>query len=565
MNDEYAVADGPAILYKTAGFRADAVTEKVPLSEGKTLLICAPDREILLHRLQEAENAIAAKDIFLSNMSHDIRTPMNAITGLTMLAKMHLDETERVSDALNKIETAGTHLLSLINDVLDMSRINSGRMTITPEYFALNDLIHEIMIIIRPQAEKKKHRLLLTTGDIPEETLYGGVLRLRQIYVNILSNAVKYTDEGGEISVDFSEELQGDRCLLSFVCRDNGMGMSEAFLERVFEPFERVETSTVSRIEGTGLGMSIVKKLTEAMDGTVDVQSKVGEGTTVTIRIPLQYRREALRSEGLQGKNLLILEADPALRRSYERWLEELGIRFTLTASAEETLNALADADFTQQRFDAAIIGRECGEKSGKLEIAGYLHKAAPSLPILLISDDNWDEIGYLAQHCGIVSFIPLPLFRRSLVNGLAEALEEAGGSESSFGYPDLTGKRILLVEDNMINQEIAKELIGMTGADTDLAENGAEAVKMFAASDPGAYSMILMDIQMPVMNGYDASAAIRSSGRPDAGSVPIYAMTANTFAEDIAKARDAGMNGHIAKPIDINVLMQVLGQIRNK
>lgn len=565
MNDEYAVADGGTILYKTAGFRDDAVTEKVPLSDGKTLLICAPDRELLLQRLQEAEDAIAAKDIFLSNMSHDIRTPMNAITGLTMLAKMHLDETERVADALNKIETAGTHLLSLINDVLDMSRINSGRMTINTEQFALNDLIHEVMIIIRPQAEKKKHRLQLTTGDIPEETLCGDVLRLRQIFVNILSNAVKYTNDGGEISVDYSEELKGDRCLLSFICRDNGMGMSEEFLEKVFEPFERVETSTVSRIEGTGLGMSIVKKLTDAMDGTIDVQSEIGKGTTVTIRIPLKYHHEELRPELLSGRNLLILEADPALRRPYERWLSEFGTGFTLTASAEETLNALTDADFTQQRFDAVIIGQECGEKGDKLEVAGYLHKAAPELPILLISYDNWDKISYLAQHSGIVSFIPLPLFRRSLVNGLAQALEGTDEAENSFGYPDLSGKRILLAEDNMINQEIAKELLSMTGADVDIAENGALAVEMFTGSGVNTYDMILMDIQMPVMNGYDAAVSIRHADRPDAAAVPIYAMTANTFAEDIAKARAAGMNGHIAKPIDINALMQVLGQIRNR
>lgn len=558
MKEEYAVTDGSSILYRTAGFRDELVTETVPLSGGKELRICGQDRKELMHQLQEAEASVAAKDAFLNNMSHDIRTPMNAIVGLTLLAKMHLDETARVSDALDKIETASNHLLSLINNVLDMSRINSGRMKITPEFFALNDLIHDIMTILRPQAEKKNQNMKLATGDIPAETLFGDVLRLRQIFVNIINNAIKYTNEGGSVLVNFSEEVQGEICKLIFVCEDNGVGMSPEFLERIFDPFERVENTTVSQIEGTGLGMSIVKKLLETMGGTIDVRSRVGQGTAITVSIPLEYRQEELRSEKLRGKRLIILEGSEAIRQTYLRYLGELEVMPVFTDSAGETLDALADADISGELFNALIIGNDCGTED-KLDIAAYLHKSKPDLPIILISDDSWEEIGYRAEHSGIVSFIPLPLFRSSLVNGLAGALEENADPESASAFPDLNGKRILLVEDNPINQEIAREILSMTGAEIDLAENGREAADVFIASENGWYSLILMDVQMPVMDGYKATEAIRALSRPDAQTIPIYAMTANTFAEDIAKAYEAGMNGHIAKPIDINALIQVL------
>ncbi len=559
MQDEFAVSDGELILYQSDGFQLDLVTETLSLSGGKTLLICGQDKLILAQRLHEAEEAIAAKDTFLSNMSHDIRTPMNAIVGLTLLAKMHLDETSRVADALNKIETASGHLLSLINDVLDMSRINSGRMQITAEAFSLNDLIHEIMIIIRPQAEKKKHAMRLTTEDISVETLIGDSLRLRQIFVNIISNSVKYTPDGGEITVRFSEEMTQDRCALLFTCQDNGIGMSEDFLQRIFEPFERVHTSTVSRIEGTGLGMSIVKKLTEAMGGSIAIQSKPQEGTTVKIRIPLDYQLITLHTEALKEKRVLVVEADPALQSMYADYLNEFQIAHVITGSVQAALNALADADISSQSYDVVIIGSSCGEKEDKLDFAAYLHKSSPELPLLLASDDDWEQIRYRAAHSGIAAFLPLPLFRKSLINGLETVLDSLSEGNQASAYPDLKGKKLLLVEDNFINREIALEILGVTGAQIDTAENGREAVERFTASPEMGYSLILMDVQMPVMNGYEATEQIRLSQRTDAATVPIYAMTANTFAEDISKARAAGMNGHIAKPIDVNALMQVL------
>ncbi len=557
MRDQYAVCDGDTVLYQTEGFSRDAVTDSAALSDGKTLLICAPDRETLRRRLRDAEEAIAAKDTFLSNMSHDIRTPMNAIVGLTLLARMHLDETPRVADALSKIETASGHLLNLINDVLDMSRINSGRMQITPEDFSLNDLIHEIYVIVRPQAEKKGHTLRFVTDDLDAETLRGDSLRLRQIFVNIISNAVKYTPDGGTVTVRFAEETEGSNCMLLFTCEDNGIGMSEEFLQRIFTPFERVQSSTVSRIEGTGLGMSIVAKLTQAMRGTVDVKSKLNEGTTVTVRVPLEWREEPAPAETLREKRVLVLEADAPLRERYERFLSSFGMTAALTASVQEALDALAGADISGEGFDAAILGCECGA-GDKLEIAAYLHRSAPQLPLLLISDDNWEIIGYQAEQSGIVTFIPLPLMRKRLAAGLETALNLTADSAAASAATDLSGLRLLLVDDNFINREIAIEILRSTGADIDTAENGQEAVDRFLASEEGAYACVLMDVQMPVMDGYAAARCIRESGRGDAG-VPIFAMTANTFAEDIARAREAGMDTHIPKPIDVDSLMQAL------
>ncbi len=566
MKEEYAVESTAGILYQTAGFLRDQVSERIPLSDGGTLLICGGDREQLLRQLADAREAAAAKETFLSNMSHDIRTPMNAILGLTALAKRHIDEPERLSDALEKIETAGGHLLSLINDVLDMSRINSGRMQITEEPFSLNDLIHDTLILLRPQAEKRGHHFFLETENILWERLLGDMLRLRQIFVNIISNAIKYTDDGGEITVRFSEKAgaEEEKVTLVFVCRDNGIGMSEDFLAKVFDPFERVHSTTVSQIEGTGLGMSIVRKLTDAMNGSITIRSAPGKGTEVTIAVPLGKVQESARNEALKGKRFLLLEAEEKLIGTYRAFLSEAGAQCHVAAGASETLDALTDAEFQGKPYDAFLIGSRCAGAEDRMDIAAYLHKTMPDTPVLLCSDDNWEDIAYRAEQCGVVRFIPLPLFRLPLYEGLTNALSDTPGGENASSCPDLAGKKILLVEDNMINREIAREILGATRAEIDVAENGKEAVERFLAAG-SEYAIILMDVQMPVMDGYEATRRIRESGKEGAGTVPIWAMTANTFAEDIRKAKEAGMNGHIAKPIDINALMQVLRGLRNQ
>ena len=569
MSREYAVLSGQEILFRTEGFDAASVTETVPLSDGKTLLIAGedPGRGELLDRLREAEESIRAKELFLSNMSHDMRTPMNAIMGMTTLAIKHIDEKARVADALGKIETASGHLLSLINNVLDMSRINSGRMCIDEQVFSLGDLLHDLCIIVKPLIEQKKHDFLLDTDGVLTEAYRGDALRLRQVFVNIISNAAKYTPEGGRIVCSVSDEdcappVSGRRTLV-FRCADNGIGMSEDFLRRIYDPFERVSSTTVSKIEGTGLGMSIVKRIIDVMGGTIAIESAPGKGTEVLIRIPLPAEENRTTPAVLAGKRFLILEATERLAERFRRYFTEDGIAFTLVSSASEALSAMADADVAGEPYDGAVIGQSLSEAGDRLDVAAYLSKAARNLPLVLAGEDNWPDIEYHAERCGIRSFIPVPFFRQTLEEILAAAVSDGGGEGGGSEFPDLTGRRLLLAEDNLINREIALEILGMTGAEVDAAENGEEAVRLFEQSEPGTYSLILMDVQMPVMNGYEATGKIRALSRSDAGSVPIYAMTANTFAEDVARAREAGMNGHIAKPIDINALMQVLRQVR--
>ena len=518
------------------------------------------ENERLRIQLEEANAANVAKEVFLSNMSHDIRTPMNAIVGMTALAKKHIDEKVRVVDALNKIETASTHLLSLINDVLDMSRINSGRLSISNEKFSLSDLLHDLMTIVIPQIRQKGHSYELDLGDIEHEDLYGDPLRLRQIFVNIIGNSVKYTKDGGHIIINFAEETEGDKVILIFRCKDNGIGMSEDFLKRIFEPFERVNSSTISGIEGTGLGMSIVLRLVEAMGGKIDITSALGSGTEVTIRIPMVYDKAEADNIDFKGRHFLILEAEEDIRPLYSKYLGEAGADHIVVSTAEEAFTAMADADIKGFEYDAVIIGKSLINSTSIYDIASYLKKSYPKLKIVLISDLNWEEIEIRAVRSGIDSFIPLPFFKGSLIRGLNEALkEDRSGTED--GYPDLEGKNILLAEDNLINREIAKEILSVTHANIETADDGLQAVNMFKDSQEGHYSLILMDIQMPVMDGYEASRTIRALERPDASVIPIFAMTANTFAEDIQKAKDAGMDGHIAKPVDINALLKTVGQ----
>ena len=562
---EYAVyrADQSEVS-RTAGFDPAAVTGSLPLSDGTELRVCggedlAGENLRLKHALEEAEEANRAKEVFLSNMSHDIRTPMNAIVGMTTLAKRYIDEKSRVSDALDKIETASGHLLNLINDVLDMSRINSGRLQLTVEPFFLSDLLHEIMILIRPQMDSRKHDFRFSATGIQVESLYGDILRIRQILVNVLSNAAKYTPDGGRVEFSVSEEAAGDESRVTFVCRDNGIGMSEEFLSRIFEPFERVNSSTISRIEGTGLGMSIVRRLTEAMGGAVRVDSEKGKGTTVSVTLPLRVNRIQAETSHLAGKCLLIIEQDMGLRETYARYLSDTGAEPVMVDDMPEAFAAITDARFAGKSFAAVIIGTRKDEDGKTLELAAYLHQSCPEAALVLISDADWSRMEYAANRAGIRDFIPLPFFRKTLLNGLDRALGSGEAEEKASEVPDFAGRRILLVEDNPINREIAMEILRMTGAETETAENGQQGVDAFLSADPGTYDLILMDIQMPVMDGYAATRKIRAAGTEDSATVPIFAMTANTFAEDIARAREAGMNGHIAKPIDIGELMQAL------
>ena len=516
------------------------------------------ENELLRRQLEEMKASVTAKEVFLSNMSHDIRTPMNAIVGMTVLAKKHIDEKGRVLDALSKIESASAHLLSLINDVLEMSQINSGRLSIASEPFSLGDLIHDTMVIMRPQIDAKGHSFTLDTSEISREYLIGDVLRLRQIYVNIMNNAVKYTRSGGDIRVRFSEKMDGDRCMLTFVCLDNGIGMNSEFLKRIYEPFERVNNSTVSGIEGTGLGMSIVFRIVQAMGGDIDIQSEPEKGTEVTITVPLSYEDVSADAKALEGKNVLIIGDREDITDRLDSYLCEIGVSHECVPDMTEALSLIARADVGKKRFDIVLMG-DIGEGGNIVfDSASYLHRSFPDMVLVLCGEHNWEDVEYRARRSGIVSFLPVPFFRKSLIRVMTEALY-ADVSDTSSGYPDLSGRHILLVEDNLINREIAKEILSMTGAEIVCAEDGKEAVDTYLSRPERYFDIVLMDVQMPVMNGYEATKGIRGAGRSDSASVPIFAMTANTFAEDVAKARQAGMDGHIAKPIDINNLMQIL------
>lgn len=549
-------------VFQTEAFESAKVTERLALPDGTMLLLCDnATMQSLREELAEAKNANEAKEEFLSNMSHDIRTPMNAIIGMTALAKKHIDEKTRVMDALNKIEIASSHLLGLINDILDMSRINSGKMKIAEEQFSLSDLLHDTLTIIRPQIVKKNHTFTFSVGDVPEEVLCGDPMRIKQIYVNIISNAIKYTNDGGKIEVTVTEEPEKDGCTLCLSCADNGIGMSPDFLDRIFNPFERVSSSTISRVEGTGLGMSIVKKLIDAMGGTIRIESELGAGTTVTVRIPLRIVNLPLQTEALAGKRVLIIEADEEQQDIFRRYLSGSGVDHLIIKSSSEAIQALTDADYRQKAFHAVILGKKDEGFGFVFDTASYLSQSFPHLALILIGDYDWEEIEYRANRCGIRHFLPLPVFRKTLLNELNATLSSAKEEEQAFGSPDLSGRHILLVEDNIINREIALELLSMTNASVDTAENGQQAVEAYESAGEGYYDLILMDIQMPVMDGYAATHAIRSSKRSDSASIRIIAMTANTFAEDVARARDAGMDGHLAKPIDIPLLMQMLRQ----
>ena len=549
-------------VFQTEAFESAKVTERLALPDGTMLMLCDnATMQSLREELAEAKNANEAKEEFLSNMSHDIRTPMNAIIGMTALAKKHIDEKTRVMDALNKIDIASSHLLGLINDILDMSRINSGKMKIAEEQFSLSDLLHDTLTIIRPQIVKKNHTFTFSVGDVPEEVLCGDPMRIKQIYVNIISNAIKYTNDGGKIEVTVTEEPEKDGCTLCLSCADNGIGMSPDFLDRIFNPFERVSSSTISRVEGTGLGMSIVKKLIDAMGGTIRIESELGAGTTVTVRIPLRIVNLPLQTEALAGKRVLIIEADEEQQDIFRRYLSGSGVDHLIIKSSSEAIQALTDADYRQKAFHAVILGKKDEGFGFVFDTASYLSQSFPHLALILIGDYDWEEIEYRANRCGIRHFLPLPVFRKTLLNELNATLSSAKEEEQAFGSPDLSGRHILLVEDNIINREIALELLSMTHASVDTAENGQQAVEAYESAGEGYYDLILMDIQMPVMDGYAATHAIRSSKRSDSASIRIIAMTANTFAEDVARARDAGMDGHLAKPIDIPLLMQMLRQ----
>ncbi len=521
--------------------------------------------------LQAAEETNQAKSRFLSNMSHDIRTPMNAIMGMTSIALSHIDEKARVQDCLGKIQTAAVHLMSLVNDVLDMSRIDSGRITLNEENFSLADLIHDISVIVRLQAAQKNQTLRIEIGRIEEESLLGDPLHLRQILVNIIGNAVKYTQNDGEIEVRFAQHFaeaagteepeQQQKVWLDFYCKDNGIGMSPEFLEKIFDPFERVHSEATSKIEGTGLGMSIVKNLVERMDGEILVESEEGAGSCFTVRIPLTTAPQSLAALHLpEQAEVLIAEKRRERSGQMARYVRESGLVPVQMENGAQAVTWLTEAQYEGHMPCAMLLGEELADMP-VLNLATHVRQlAGREFPILLVSETDWVQTEYRATRAGVNAFVPCPLFKSRLLSTLAELTGGIREAESQAdGNRDYSSRHILLVEDNELNQEIALELLSVTGAQVEVACDGAEAVEKFEASREGYYDLIFIDIHMPVMDGHEASRRIRQMERADAQAVWIVAMTADAFVEDVRQAKEAGMNEHISKPVEPSRLQEIL------
>ena len=512
-----------------------------------------------------------AKREFLFNMSHDIRTPMNAIIGFTSLAATHIDNREQVLDYLKKISTSSQHLLSLINDVLDMSRIESGKVKIEEKAVHLPDLVHDVRSIIQPNVAAKRLSLFIDTMDIEDEDIITDPLRLNQILLNILSNAIKFTPTGGMISIRIAQKNGAPKgCVCyEFRIKDNGIGMSEEFQKHIFEEFSREESSTVSGIQGTGLGMSITKNIVDLMGGTIALTSEPGKGTEFIVT--LCFTRSGQKAEPkqlpqLEGLRALVADDDTNTCLNVSTMLSKIGMRPEWTISGKEAVIRTKYAVEQGDEFSVYIIDWLIPDMNG-IEIVRQIRKVIGNrCPIIILTAYDWADIEDEARAAGVTAFCEKPLFLSELRRVLAEPFRAEPASEPAQPTAaDLKGKKLLLVEDNELNREIALEILKEAGFVVDTAEDGAVAVRKIKQAAPGQYDLILMDIQMPNLDGYEATRQIRALPDAEKASIPIFAMTANAFEEDRQNALAAGMNGHIAKPLDVPHLLRVLADALKK
>lgn len=524
-------------------------------------------RKILVDALAAAEHANRAKTAFLNNMSHDIRTPMNAIIGFTALAAAHLDNVETTRDYLNKISTSSSHLLSLINDVLDMSRIESGRVKIEEKEVHLPDVLHDLRTIIQSNITAKQQDLFIDTQDIVNEDIITDKLRLNQVLLNIVSNAIKFTPVGGTISIRISEKP----CALSgyttyeFRVKDNGIGMSEEFQKHIFESFSREQTTTVSGIQGTGLGMAITKNIVDMLGGTISVKSEEGKGTEFLVVFDCKLSDNVVKYEPvpeLQGARALVADDDTDTCMSVSKMLKQIGMRADWTVSGKEAIVRAREAYDEGDAFKAYIIDWLMPDMNGIETVRRIRKVIGESTPIIILTAYDWSDIEIEAREAGVTAFVSKPLFMSELREVLTRPVRTEKTREKAAEEGDFTGKKILLVEDNELNQEIALEILQGAGFVVDIAEDGIVAVDKMANAASDRYDLILMDIQMPKMNGFMATREIRTLSDNRKANIPIIAMTANAFEEDKKSAFESGMNGFIAKPINIKALMATLAEI---
>ena len=524
------------------------------------------EQQALKEACEAANYANAAKSDFMSRMSHDIRTPMNAIIGMTAIAGKYLEDKERVEDCLKKINVSSRHLLSLINEVLDMSKIESGKIDMAEEEVNLSDLIGNLVTMIRPAMQEKKHNLDVHITNVEHELVIGDSMRMQQIFMNILGNSAKYTNPGGNIEMEINENsssMNGYGCY-EFIFRDNGIGMSKEFLEKLFEPFSRAEDSRVNKIEGTGLGMTIARNIARRMNGDIAVESEIGKGTKFVVTLILKLvDAETPNTEKLMDLPVLVVDDDKSADEMTCLILENIGMKSEYVLSGREAVQRVWEHHRNNQDYFAVILDWKMPEMDGIETARAIREKVGPDVPIIILSAYDWSTVEAEARQAGVNGFISKPLFKSRLVYLFNQIAEKDKSKElpeaKSFTKVKLNGKRILLVEDIDINREIAEEIIGETGATVESAENGQEALEKFEKTDENYYDMIFMDIQMPIMNGYEATEAIRKLPRKDAVEIPIIAMTANAFTEDIQRSKNAGMNEHITKPLDIEQLMKCL------
>ncbi len=529
-------------------------------------------KRILKDALEAAQHASTAKTDFLSKMSHDIRTPMNAIIGMTAIAAAHIDNPERVRDALAKITASSRHLLGLINEVLDMSKIESGTISLNETAFNLSELINNLVMMIQPQIKEHGHELLVQIHNIEHEDVIGDSLRIQQAFVNICGNAIKYTPDGGTISISIREcpmNVSTSACY-EFVFKDNGIGMSKDYLEHIFEPFTRAEDVRTSKIQGTGLGMAITQNVVHLMNGDIKVESELGVGSTFTVTIFLKLQQPHEQdTEWLQGLRVIAVDDDPDICETVCDTLNSIGMEGEGYTSGREAVEAVKHAQDEGRDFYAAILDWKMPGMDGIATAKAIKKISKFHMPIIILSAYDWSEIEMEARAAGVDAFLSKPVFRSDLIRTFShisnrDVQEETEHESTRDSLKALEGqnyedKTALLVEDNELNREIAEEILESTGLKVETAEDGRDAVDKFVQSQVGYYDIIFMDIQMPVMNGYDAAMAIRGLSRADAAHIPIVAMTANAFVEDVQAAKSAGMNEHIAKPIDFDKLSEVL------
>lgn len=526
--------------------------------------------QALQDALMQAQHANQAKTTFLSNMSHDIRTPMNAIIGFATIAASHMERTDQVRDCLQKILSSSNHLLGLINDILDMSRIESGKLRIHNQECNIPELMHNLVNIIQPQVKAKQLEMYIDTFDVANEDVIADPLKLNQIFINLMGNAVKYTPAGGIVSFRIMQHTTfkhgwGEYV---FVIKDNGIGMSQEFVEHIFEPFERESTATRSGIQGAGLGMAITKNIVDMMGGEITVESAVGKGSTFTVKLSLQLQdieKSAEQIKELQGLRSLVVDDDFNVCDSVSKMLKSIGMRSEWTTSGREAVYRAKSAHEEGDPYHTYIIDWQMPETSG-IETARKIRNVVGSdAPIIILTAYDWTDIEEEAKEAGVTAFCAKPLFMSDLkaallaANNLGDAAQLS--TEAVWMQADYSGKRLLLVEDNELNREIATVILEEAGFVIEAAPDGTDAVSMVEQSAENYYNAVLMDVQMPVMNGYEATRAIRALRRKDVKNLPIIAMTANAMEDDKEAALKSGMNAHVAKPLDIELLMRILHQ----